>query len=222
MKNGLRPRRWTRKAAGGQGDRVGDQIGGDHPGGFVLAHAQPARHIREGDVGDGGVEDLHEGARSRPPRRSARDWERGSQPFSQAFEEGRLGVGIRTVGTTDMPGPSATSDGALSMTIFTGTRWTILTKLPVAFSAGSSEKAVPEPGCTLATWPLIVALRIGIDFAADRLSGAQRVELRLLEVRGDPDLVGHEHRQAGAGLRELADRGAELDDSPGCAAVTVV
>ena len=27
--------------------------------------------------------------------------------------------------------------------------------VPVAFSAGSSEKAVPEPGCRLATWPRI-------------------------------------------------------------------
>ena len=33
----------------------------------------------------------------------------------------------RTVGTTDMPGPSATSAGGSSMTILTGTRWTILT-----------------------------------------------------------------------------------------------
>ena len=41
------------------------------------------------------------------------------------------------------------------MTSFTGTRWTIFTKLPVAFSAGSSENAVPDPGCTLATWPWI-------------------------------------------------------------------
>src|SRR5262249_46437096 len=60
---------------------------------------------------------------------------------------------IRTVGTTDMPGPSATSVGGLSMTILTGTRWTILTQLPVAFWTGSSEKAVPDPGCMLATWP---------------------------------------------------------------------
>jgi putative ABC transport system substrate-binding protein len=51
-----------------------------------------------------------------------------------------------TVGTTDMPGPSATSGGGLSMMSLTGTRWTILTKLPVAFWAGSSEKAVSDPG----------------------------------------------------------------------------
>ena len=36
-------------------------------------------------------------------------------------------TGTRTVGTADMPGPSATSAGGLSMSIFTGTRWTILT-----------------------------------------------------------------------------------------------
>ena len=50
-------------------------------------------------------------------------------------------------------GPSV---GGLSMTILTGTRCTILTQLPVAFWTGSSENAVPDPGCTLATWPRIV------------------------------------------------------------------
>ena len=34
---------------------------------------------------------------------------------------------MRTLGTTDMPGPSATSFGGLSITSFTGTRCTILT-----------------------------------------------------------------------------------------------
>jgi len=52
------------------------------------------------------------------------------------MREGRLGLSrsysdgvglIRTVGTTDMPGPSATSVGVLSMMSLTGTRWTILT-----------------------------------------------------------------------------------------------
>jgi hypothetical protein len=52
----------------------------------------------------------------------------------------------RTVGTTDIPGPSATSFGKLCMMSLTGTHCTILTKLPVAFWAGSSENAVPDPG----------------------------------------------------------------------------
>ena len=60
---------------------------------------------------------------------------------------------ILTVGTTDMPGPSSTSGGS-SNTILTGTRWTILTKLPVAFSAGSRLNAVPLPAWMLSTWPL--------------------------------------------------------------------
>ena len=48
-----------------------------------------------------------------------------SHPLSRSKSEG---VGsTRTVGTTDMPGPSATSVGGSSMTILTGTRWTILT-----------------------------------------------------------------------------------------------
>jgi hypothetical protein len=34
---------------------------------------------------------------------------------------------IDALGTTDMPGPSATSAGGLSMTILTGTRCTTLT-----------------------------------------------------------------------------------------------
>ena len=43
--------------------------------------------------------------------------------------------------------------------------------------------------------------------------GRMCVELRLLEVRRDPDVVRHEHRQVRAGLRELADCGGELDDA---------
>jgi len=40
-----------------------------------------------------------------------------------------------------------------SMAIFTGTRCTTFTKLPVAFSAGNRLKAVPEPDCMLTTRP---------------------------------------------------------------------
>lgn len=42
-----------------------------------------------------------------------------------------------------------------STTIFTGMRWTILTKLSVALSGGSSEKSRPLAGEMLSTWPLI-------------------------------------------------------------------
>ena len=39
------------------------------------------------------------------------------------------------------------------MMILTGTRRTILTKLPVAFSAGKAEKRAPLPCWMLSTWP---------------------------------------------------------------------
>ncbi len=42
----------------------------------------------------------------------------------------------------------------LSITIFTGTRWTILTKLPVAFSGRKAREARAQcPSWMLSTWP---------------------------------------------------------------------
>ena len=51
----------ARKLLAVRTDRVGDQVGGHHPGGFVLAHPHAAGDVGQRDVGDGGVEDLHEG-----------------------------------------------------------------------------------------------------------------------------------------------------------------
>ena len=47
--------------AGGEDDGVGDEVGGEDPGGFVLRGAEAAGDVGQGDVGDGGVEHLHEG-----------------------------------------------------------------------------------------------------------------------------------------------------------------
>ena len=61
----------------------------------------------------------------------------------------------RTVGTTEMPsGSGRFGSRPLSMTIFTGTRCTIFTKLPVAFSGGKAVKREPEPSWMLSTWPV--------------------------------------------------------------------
>ena len=69
-----------------------------------------------------------------------------------------------TVGTTEMPSGSGRSGSRpLSMTILTGTRCTILTKLPVAFSGGKAVNFEPEPSWMLSTWPLQVEARIGVD-----------------------------------------------------------
>jgi hypothetical protein len=97
---------------------------------------------------------------SSPQDGAPANWERRRAPVSGTWRLplfDRDGCGLtRTLVSTDMPGPIATSVGGLSMTILTGTRCTILTQLPVAFLTGGSENAVPDPGCTLATWPRIV------------------------------------------------------------------
>ncbi len=48
-------------AADGQHHGIGDQVTGEHPGGFVAAGGERAADMRHGYVGDGGVERLHEG-----------------------------------------------------------------------------------------------------------------------------------------------------------------
>src|SRR5579885_3209437 len=71
------------------------------------------------------------------------DWQRDSRP-------------VLTVTTTDMPGTIRFSKPFVlgrSKRIFTGTRWTILVKLPVALSDGKRAKVEPEPGDRLSTVP---------------------------------------------------------------------
>jgi len=59
------------------------------------------------------------------------------------------------------------------------------------------------------------AFRIGVDFERHSLSRPHVVELVFLEVRPDPDVVRHEHRQVSAGLCVFTNCGAELNDAPG-------
>jgi hypothetical protein len=59
---------------------------------------------------------------------------------------------VSIVGSTDMPGRSRPNSGSfLSMSILTGMRWTILVKLPVALSGGSSANSSPLAGARLST-----------------------------------------------------------------------
>ncbi len=65
---------------------------------------------------------------------------------------------VSMVGVTDMPGRSRPAEGSLgSIRIFTGMRWTILVKLPVALSGGSSANSCPLAGAMLSTMPCTVA-----------------------------------------------------------------
>ena len=87
---------------------------------------------------------------------------------------------------------------------FTGTRCTILTKLPVAFSAGSRLKAVPLPAWMLSTWAFEYAMWIGVDADIDRIARPDGKKLRLLEIRRHPDVARHEHHQCWADRRVIA------------------
>ena len=80
----------------------------------------------------------------------------------------------------------------------TGTRCTILVKLPVALSGGSSENTEPDAGAKLSTVPSICVPGKRVDRDRHRLARAQSRELRLLEVGVDVDVV--ERHQAGEPL----------------------
>jgi hypothetical protein len=59
-KEGLAAQLLCQEARRRDNDGVGDQVGGHHPGCFVLADAHTAGDIAQCDIGDGGVEDFHE------------------------------------------------------------------------------------------------------------------------------------------------------------------
>ena len=57
----MRPKFRENQSAGGEDDGVGDEIAGEHPGGFVGGGGEAAGDVGERDGGDGGVEHFHEG-----------------------------------------------------------------------------------------------------------------------------------------------------------------
>ena len=88
----------------------------------------------------------------------------------------------------------------------TARRCTILVKLPVALSGGSSENTEPEAGETLATVPVMSWPASASTLIDDRLAGLEPRELRLLEIGVDIDVrQRHQARQPLAGLHEIAD-----------------
>src|ERR1700691_346455 len=101
--------------------------------------------MRQGDIDDRGVEDLHERAQRHRDR---------NEPgivlgLPARASGGRCGLrGAHrtvTVGSAEIPsGSGIFGSRPLSMTILTGTRCTTLTKLPVAFSGGKAVNFDPE------------------------------------------------------------------------------
>src|SRR5208337_3066183 len=149
-------------------DRRRDDVRGHDPGDLVLRGGKAALHMRQRDVGDRGVDPLHEGRqhdrdRDRTPvgdwgggfarhRSAACVVEPASHPNSRPTRSSqgrRCSVSTSTV--TLNPAWSGASGSKWSMLKRTGRRWTTFTQLPVAFSAGRSEKVNPVPGLKLST-----------------------------------------------------------------------
>ncbi len=92
----------------------------------------------------------------------------------------------------------------------TGTRCTTFSQLPVAFCAGSSEKAPPGAGRE-ADHPAVVDHAAAVDVGGQfrRLADAHLAQLGFLEVGIDPDLLQrHDGHQRRAGCGALAELGA--------------
>ena len=111
-------------AADGQHDGVRDEIGRQNPCALLSGGAETASHVREGDIGNARIEDLHE--------RRQGDYDRnhpGIGPWPEGAGPGGVGHGcIRTLGSTDIPSRSRCSASCpWSNTIFTGIRCTTLT-----------------------------------------------------------------------------------------------
>ena len=104
----------------------------------------------------------------------------------------------------------------------TGTRCTILVKLPVAFSGGSTLNCAPVAGARLATWPWNASPGSTSASIVTGMPGAHVRELAFLEVGVDPEAVRrhqrHElraDRRVGAGARaavadDAVDRRAQF------------
>ena len=113
------------------------------------------------------------------------------------------------------------------MTILTGTRCTIFTKLPVAFSGGKAVNFDPDPMLHAVDMASQVELGIGVHVDLDALAGPQPIKLVLLEIGGHPDfrrndrenllarrdVVAHFHIALGdpAILRRPDDRPGEIE-----------
>lgn len=145
----LAPNHLAEPTGNRQHDGIGDKIGGERPGGFIIAGRQTARDVWQRDVDDGRIENLHE--------RNQRDDDRDGPGIVLGlplppFDVTNITHRTVTVGTAETPSGMGTSGcKPWSMTILTGTRCTILTKLPVAFSGGNAVNLAPVPSWTLST-----------------------------------------------------------------------
>src|ERR1700709_1930336 len=101
--------------------------------------------MRKSNINDCGVQHLHEGGHCDDKR--DRPWVMVGRFVFFFVTLARFAHGSCTVGSTEMPSGRRRKEGGSpeSIRILIVTRRTILTKLPVAFSAGKAENSAPEP-----------------------------------------------------------------------------
>ena len=86
----------------------------------------------------------------------------------------------------------------------TGTRCTILVKLPVALSGGSSANSRPLAGDEAVDMAVQLGAGKAVDLEFDRLAVAHMGELGFLEVGDHIDRIERHHRhQLRAGLHDI-------------------
>ncbi len=138
-------------AAQRDGDHLRHQIGGGDPGALAQGGRQGPLNVLQGGVGDLDVEDGHEGADEAP---HDRDPVAAWYGVHQLAATTGSGLRVSTITSVERPGSSlpASAPGS-GMRIFTGTRCTILVKLPVAFSGGSRANLAPVAGARLSMIP---------------------------------------------------------------------
>ena len=131
----------------------------------------------------------------------------------------RCGAGVQRLGINRRfdrhAGAQRACEPASSSTIFTGMRCTILVKLPVALSGGSSANSSPLAGETLSTWPC--SRHPGKPSTLDpRPAGRARTcaKLRFLEVGDDIDGVQRHHRHQLGARRHIVRRPAAYGRRP--------
>ena len=195
-----------------QDDDVGEDVGGADPGDFLARGAEVAGHLRQRDVDDGGVEHLHDRGRDQAeqdePAR-ARDGLVEARPAARAASAAAAAL----IGGTPSPSPTCRAaarrrrSAPRSSTIFTGTRCTTLTKLPLALSGGSRLNVAPvAAGDAVHVAGVRRGRRTRPPTTDARCPARRSRELRLLEVGDDPHVVERRHRhQRLAGLHDLAD-----------------
>src|SRR5439155_12105716 len=144
------------------------------PGDRVARRRQAALHVRQSDVGDRRIERLHDRRQhdrygdSAAMRRAGASSDRracaglGGAHFSAGARPNRDSIAapsdrrwlVSTSTVALIPERSGGSSSRWEITARTGTRWTSLTQLPVAFCGGMIENSEPVPGLMPETVPL--------------------------------------------------------------------